>query len=270
MENNYIEINKKSWNNRVDTHVSSDFYDMENFLKGKNSLKSIELGLLGDLRDKKVLHLQCHFGQDSISMARMGAEVVGVDLSDKAIDKATEIASTMNVDAKFIQSDIYDLKNHLDEQFDIVFTSYGTIGWLPDMNRWADIVSHFLKPGGKFVFVEFHPVVWMFDDAFEKVAYNYFNVEAIIEDESGTYADRSAEIQQTYMMWNHDLGEVLTALISQGLELKQFQEFDYSPYNCFQGTEKIDEDHYIIKHLGNRIPLVYALTASKLHFSKNV
>lgn len=260
---NYIEINKKSWNSRVDTHVSSEFYDMENFLNGKNSLKSIELELLGDLKGKKVLHLQCHFGQDSISMARMGATVVGVDLSDKAIDKATEIAGTMNLNAKFIQCDIYDLKNHLDEQFDIVFTSYGTIGWLPDMNRWAEIVSHFLKPKGKFVFVEFHPVVWMFDDAFEKVSYNYFNAETIIENETDTYADRTAEIEQTYMMWNHDLGEVLTALMGNGLTLNQFKEFDYSPYNCFSGTEKIDEDQYVIKHLGRRIPMVYALTAEK-------
>lgn len=260
---NYIEINKKSWNSRVDTHVSSEFYDMENFLNGKSSLKSIELELLGDLKGKKVLHLQCHFGQDSISMARMGAEVVGVDLSNKAIDKATEIANKLNVTARFIESDIYDLKNHLDEQFDIVFTSYGTIGWLPNMNRWAEIVSHFLKPSGQFVFVEFHPVVWMFDDAFEKVAYNYFNVETIIENETGTYADRTAKIEQSYMMWNHDLGEVLSALLSNGLEIKQFQEFDYSPYNCFQGTEKIAEDKYIIKHLGNRIPMVYALSAIK-------
>jgi 2-polyprenyl-3-methyl-5-hydroxy-6-metoxy-1,4-benzoquinol methylase len=260
---NYIEINKKSWNSRVDTHVSSEFYDMENFLNGKNSLKSIELELLGDLKGKKVLHLQCHFGQDSISMSRMGADVVGVDLSDKAIDKAKEIACKLNANTRFIQCDIYDLKNHLSEQFDIVFTSYGTIGWLPDMNRWADIVSHFLKPGGQFVFVEFHPVVWMFDDEFEKVAYNYFNVEAIIENETGTYADRTAKIEQSYMMWNHDLGEVLTSLISSGLGIKQFQEFDYSPYNCFQGTEKITEDKYIIKHLGNRIPMVYALSAIK-------
>lgn len=259
----FIEINKKSWNSRVDTHVSSEFYDMENFLNGKNSLKSIELELLGDLKGKKVLHLQCHFGQDSISMARMGAEVVGVDLSNKAIDKATEIANKLNVTARFIESDIYDLKNHLDEQFDIVFTSYGTIGWLPNMNRWAEIVSHFLKPSGQFVFVEFHPVVWMFDDGFKKVAYNYFNVETIIENETGTYADRTAKIEQSYMMWNHDLGEVLSSLLSNGLEIKQFQEFDYSPYNCFQGTEKIAEDKYIIKHLGNRIPMVYALNAIK-------
>ena len=264
MMDNYIEINKISWNNRVDSHVSSEFYDMESFMKGKTSLKTIELDLLGDISGKKILHLQCHFGQDSISLARMGAEVIGVDLSDKAIDKANELAKELAVNAHFVQSDIYDLKNHLDQKFDIVFTSYGTIGWLPDMNRWAEIVSHFLKPQGKFVFVEFHPVVWMFDDGFTKVAYNYFNVEAIVEDESGTYADRNADIQQTYMMWNHDLGEVLTSLISNGLTINQFQEFDYSPYNCFQGTEKIGDDKYIIKHLGNRIPMVYALVASKV------
>src|SRR5690606_20725019 len=121
-----------------------------------------------NLKDKKVLHLQCHFGQDSISLARLGASVVGVDLSDKAIEQAQHIAQELNADARFICCDIYDLPKHLNEQFDIVFTSYGTIGWLPDLDKWASVIHHFLKPGGQFIFAEFHPVVWMFDNDFKE------------------------------------------------------------------------------------------------------
>ena len=168
-ENNYIEINRKSWNNRVETHLKSEFYDLDNFIKGKTSLNNIELELLGDLKGKSILHLQCHFGQDTISLCRLGANVTGVDLSDQAIESAIKIAKEANSNATFICCDIYDLPKHLDKQFDIVFTSYGTIGWLPDLDKWAKIVSQFLKPNGPFVFVEFHPVVWMFDDNFEKI-----------------------------------------------------------------------------------------------------
>jgi len=193
-EIDYIEINKQSWNNRTEFHVNSAFYDMDAFLKGKSSLNNIELNVLGDIKGKSILHLQCHFGQDSISLQRLGAEVVGVDLSDKSIAKAKEIALKTNSNAKFICSDIYSLPNCLDQQFDMVYTSYGTIGWLPDLDKWASVVQHFLKPGGKFVFVEFHPVVWMFDDDFDKIGYNYFNSGAIVETESGTYADRNAEL----------------------------------------------------------------------------
>lgn len=124
MESNYIEINKKSWNNRTDYHVKSDFYDISGFLEGNTSLKDIELALLGDLNGKSILHLQCHFGQDTISLGRMGAQVTGVDLSDNAIHQANLLAEKVGIDARFICCDIYDLPNHLDEQFDIVYTSY--------------------------------------------------------------------------------------------------------------------------------------------------
>src|SRR6476620_9886728 len=123
----YLAINKKTWNSKTDVHIASDFYDTESFINGKSTLNEIELALLGDVSGKRILHLQCHFGQDTISLARLGATTVGIDLSDKAIDKATELATQLNVDAKFLCSDVYDLPNHLDEQFDIVFTSYGTI-----------------------------------------------------------------------------------------------------------------------------------------------
>lgn len=260
---NYIEINKDSWNRRTEAHIHSDFYDVAGFLQGNTSLNDIELSLLGDIRGKSILHLQCHFGQDTLSLGRMGATVTGVDLSDKAITAAREFAIKTNVNATFICCNIYDLPQHLDQQFDIVFTSYGTIGWLPDLDKWANIVSRCLKPGGRFVFAEFHPVVWMFDDDFKTVGYNYFNTGPIVETESGTYADRNADLHQQYVGWNHGISEVLNALINSGLELNSFAEFDYSPYNCFRETVESEPKKFRIKHMENKIPMVYALTATK-------
>ena len=259
----YLSINKKSWNNRVDTHVQSDFYDMEGFLKGNTSLKTIELGLLGDISGQSVLHLQCHFGQDTISLARMGAKATGVDLSDKAIEKAEGLAAKCEADANFVCCDIYDLPNHLNEQFDIVFTSYGTIGWLPDVDKWAKVISTFLKPNGRLVFVEFHPFVWMYDDDFQKIHYNYFNTGPILEEESGTYADRDASIQQDYVMWNHSISEVVKSLLNNGLTISAMDEYDYSPYNCFNHTVEFEAGKFRIQHLGDKIPMVYAIEAKK-------
>ncbi len=260
--NDYLEVNKASWNKRTTIHVDSDFYDNDNFIKGQSSLNSIELNLLGDIKGKSILHLQCHFGQDTISLSRMGASVTGVDLSDEAVKVAQELAEKTTADATFICSDIYSLPEHLDEQFDIVFTSYGTIGWLPDIDRWAGIVSRFLKPEGQFVFVEFHPVVWMFDDDFSKIQYNYSNAGPIQTNET-SYTESDSSETEDFITWNHGLAEVFTALISNGVQIKEFQEFDYSPYNCFNGTEKIGERQFRIKDLGNKIPMVYALLGQK-------
>ena len=262
-EDNYIEINKESWNNRLESHLKSDFYDLNGFLKGLTSLNEIELKLLGDIKGKKILHLQCHFGQDTISLGRLGAHVTGVDLSDKAIESARELLKKTKINVQFICCNIYDLPQHLEQQFDIVFTSYGTIGWLPDIDKWGSIISNFLKPSGKLIFVDFHPVVWMFDDGFNKIAYNYFKSDAIIETESGTYADRDANFTLETVTWNHAMSEVVNALIKNGLELNSLDEFDYSPYNCFNNTIEIEAKKYRIKHLDSKIPMVYAITATK-------
>jgi len=265
MENpqDYIKINKQTWNNKTDVHTTSDFYDVASFLNGKSSLNDFELQLLGNVQGKKILHLQCHFGQDTLSLVRLGAIVTGIDLSDNAIEKAKEFAEKLKLDATFICCDLYDLPNHLNEEFDIVFTSYGTIVWLPDLNKWANIVSHFLKPNGKFVFAEFHPVVWMFDDYFKEVFYSYFNIEPIIEELTGTYADRYSDISAQTITWNHPTSEVLNALIQSGLEINSFDEFDYSPYNCFNETEEFEKGKFRIKHLKNKIPMVFSLVATK-------
>jgi len=260
---NYLEINKNSWNAKVEPHLKSDFYFVDEFLKGRSSLNSIELELLGNVKDKKILHLQCHFGQDSISLSRLGAKVTGIDLSDKAIEAAKDLAKQCGTDTEFIISDVYELPNVLQEKFDIVFTSYGTIGWLPDLDKWASVINHFLKSNGRFVMAEFHPVIWMFDDDFNGIAYNYFNEKPIVETYEGTYADFSANIVQNYVMWNHSLSEVLQNLIKNNLLIDNFQEFDWSPYPCFKNVEEFEKGKWRINKFGNKIPMVYSLSAQK-------
>ncbi|POS02090.1 class I SAM-dependent methyltransferase [Flavobacterium croceum] len=260
---NYIEINRNTWNNKVAVHVDSNFYDNESFIKGKSTLNNIELELLGNVKDKSILHLQCHFGQDTMSLARMGAQVTGIDLSDKAIAKAQELNLQLGLNSQYICCDVYETRQHTNELFDIVFSSYGTIGWLPDLDIWAKVISDSLKPNGIFVFAEFHPVVWMFDNDFKEVFYSYFNTEEIIEEEQGTYADRNANIEAKTITWNHSLTEVLNSLINNGLTIEIFNEYDYSPYTCFNNVEEFETNKFRIKNLGNKIPMVYSLRARK-------
>ena len=260
----YVELNRRAWNMRTAYHVQSQFYNVQEFIKGKSSLNEIERSLLGDVKGKNILHLQCHFGQDSLSLARMGAHVTGIDLSDKAIEQANKLNDQLGLNATFICCNIYDLPAHLNKQFDIVFTSYGAIGWLPDLQQWGNIIATFLRPGGHFVFVEFHPVIWMFDNDFEKVAYKYFKSAPIYETENGTYANREAPITYESVSWNHSLSEVLQALLTNHLSIKDFQEYDYSPYACFNGTKEIAPGKYVIEKFSDKIPLVYSIIAENL------
>lgn len=260
----YFAANKSNWNKRVSVHINSEFYNAKKFLSDKNSLNNIELDELGDITGKSVLHLQCHFGQDTLSLANLGAEVTGVDFSENAIQEANSLAKEIDIKAKFICSNIYDLKEKLDEKFDIVFTSYGTIGWLPDINKWANIVSHFLKPGGKFLIADFHPFIWMFDDNFEKFQYSYFHDEAPIEEIlEETYTDGDSKINLKQFSWNHPLSDVTNSLINNGLDIISLKEYNYSPYNCFPDMIEIQNGKFVFEKYGGKLPLVYSIKASK-------
>lgn len=258
----YLETNLAAWNARTDVHLTSRFYDVPGFLAGKNMLMDIERGLLGDLTGKSVLHLQCHFGLDTLSLARLGATVTGMDLSDRAIDEARKLADQAGIPATFVCCDLYSLPQHLEGQFDVVFTSYGTIGWLPDLERWAAVVEHFLKPGGTFLIVEFHPIIWMFDSAFTKIEYPYLNSGPIVEEE-GTYTDGAEGLKVTTTSWNHGLTEVITPLLQKGLIVREFREYDYSPYACFTAAVEQEPGKFRVPHLGKSLPMVYALKMEK-------
>lgn len=267
MEHNYDELfsaNQHGWNLRTEVHKSSEFYDVEGWKGGKTSLTLIELREVGDVAGKSLLHLQCHFGQDTLSWARLGAQVTGCDLSDKAIGYARELAAELNLPAKFVCCNLYDLPKHLEGQFDIVFTSYGTIGWLPDLTRWAQVINHFLKPGGFFYIADFHPVVWMFDEQMEFLKYPYHNAGVIESEQVGTYADRYANIEYKEFGWNHSLSEIINSLTGQGLRIEFLNEYPYSPFDCFDKTVKGEDSNYRIEGLEGIIPMVYSIGARKV------
>jgi len=265
MENytSYFEANKSLWNQRTAVHKDSDFYDVVGFKNGQSVLTPIELNELGDVKGKSMLHLQCHFGMDSLDWTRRGAMVTGVDLSDKAIEEAEKLNSGLGLNAKFICCNVYDLPQHLDEQFDIVFTSYGVIGWLPDLDLWAKIISKYLKPGGTFYIAEFHPVIWMFDEDFTHVKYYYDNRELIEVDSHGTYTDRNADIKAKEYSWNHSLSEVINALIRNGLQIELFNEHMYSPYPCFNNIVQGEDGNWRIRGMEGKVPMVYSIKACK-------
>lgn len=249
----------------TDVHEHSEFYDIEAFKAGKNTLMATELKELGTVEGQKLLHLQCHFGQDTLSWARLGAEVTGVDLSDKAIALARRLASEIELEATFHHCNIYDTPNELNEQFDIVFTSYGTIGWLPDLDQWAAVIARTLKPNGTFYMADFHPFVWMYDDeSHSKITYGYFNEEAFEEDMTSSYADPSIPLTERCVTWNHPIGEIITALAKNGLHIEFLHEHNFSHYDVFPNSEKIGAHQFIMKHFGQKIPYMYSIKAVKV------
>ncbi len=259
----YLDINKVWWNERVPLHVASNFYDHEAFINGKTSLKHIELALLPNVKNKTLLHLQCHFGQDTLSWEKLGAFATGIDFSVTAIKQAKETAKQLGLDAVFICSDVYALPAIHEYEYDIVFTSYGTISWLPDIQKWANVVAHFLKPGGTFVMVDFHPYISMYDAGFENIIYSYFNEGEIVEDEEGSYADTNEKASTKNITFNHSLANILQALINAGLQIELFSEYDYSTYDCFKNLKQLATDKFVVEHFTHKVPMMYSIKATK-------
>ena len=164
MEEKFLQVNKARWDELVDIHAESDFYDVQGFLGGMNRLRDYEMADIGDVTGKRLLHLQCHFGLDTLCWARLGAIATGADFSEKAIERARALAQEANLDATFVLSDVDTLPDHLDGKFDIVYTSRGVINWLPDITRWGQVIEHFLEPGGFVYITEGHPVLQVFDE----------------------------------------------------------------------------------------------------------
>ena len=260
---NYFEVNKATWNKKVAIHAKSDMYAMEAFKSGKSSLMSYELKALGNVDKKSLLHLQCHFGQDTLSWARLGAKCVGVDLSDEAVKLAKQLNEELGLDAKFVCCNVLDTSKHISETFDIVYTSYGVIGWLPDLKPWAKMIADRLKVGGVFYMVEFHPILWMFDYVEGKsvMRYHYNQDDVIYEEYEGTYADQSSEMISKEYGWNHGLSSVVNALIEAGLQIEYLNEHDESPYDVF--PDLIKTDNGMFKMDNQLFPMLFELKATK-------
>lgn len=260
----YLDVNRALWDRWTKIHAASAFYDVEGFSAGRTTLMPLEREELGDVTDQTLLHLQCHFGLDTLSWAREGARVTGVDFSPEAIILARSLSDRLNIPATFLCSDIFDLRTVLDERFDIVFTSYGVLPWLPDLTQWAHLIAHYLQPGGTFYIVEFHPFLAMLDDAGEKLKHTYFHTpEPRRYEEEGSYADPEADILHPSYEWVHGLGDVVTALLTAGLTLEYVHEFPYSTYRWPPYLEEEQPGRYTWKNHPYAFPLMFSIKATR-------
>lgn len=254
----YFAMNRDGWDRRVEAHFESRFYDVDGFLAGKTSLREIELAELGDVAGKTLLHLQCHFGLDTLSWARRGAVCTGVDISPVAIRKARELAAAARIPARFVCAHVYGFERPDSEPYDIVFTSYGVLCWLPDLDRWAQIVSSNLAVGGTFYMVEFHPIYDLL------AGFSYFTRREPDVDEAGTYTENGADVVAKLATWAHPISRVINALVGVGIRIERVGEFPFSPYDCFAGLEEREPGRFHLGHRGNDVPLVYSLTGRKI------
>lgn len=270
----YSDANKANWDDRVAIHTRSKSYDVEGFLTGNLTLLPVDIREMGDVEGKTLLHLQCHFGMDTLSWGRLGAKVTGLDFSPKALEAARELAEQSGVaGARFVEANVYDAVQALDgEQFDIVYTGIGALCWLPKIRPWAKVVADCLKPGATFYIREGHPVLWSLDDERTEpdyvMRYAYFETEEpLIWDEDNTYTDNDTGISiastRTYE-WNHGLGEVVTALIEAGLVIEFVHEHDRCDWQALPWMVPDGERQWMLPEDDRRrVPLTYSLRAHK-------
>ncbi len=256
----YFAANKKLWDEKVPVHLDSDLYMMEEFLNGKSSLCPVVQEQVGDVKGKSILHLQCHFGQDSLSLARMGAKVTGVDFSAQAIANARKLNDQLNLDVKFVEANVLELNGLLEEKFDMVFTSFGTIIWLPDLNNWSAVIKHHLKPHGEFVMVEFHPTINAMDWENASFDYNYFNTgtpyHEVVE---GTYADKDSNLKGEEYFWLHSFEAIFSNLLAKGLKLNEFKEYPFSSYDVFGKMNKIEDWKFVWSKMKVSFPHMFSI-----------
>ena len=267
------ELNRTWWDEAALAHVKSRYYDVEGFKAGHISLNSIERDALGDVSGKSLLHLQCHFGMDTMSWARLGATATGVDFSGNAIETARGLNNELGLGVRFIQSDIYDLPNVLDEQFDIVYSALGVLVWLPDVRRWAEVAANHLQPGGTLFLMDGHPVHHMFqsgnddpDDATNlRVHSGYWHGNAGIRypGDEPSYASGDVVIKGDTWEWQHTISDIINAVIGAGMTLTSYNEHPVSTYKAINGMSKSDDGWYRLPAGAPEIPMLYSLTATR-------
>ena len=244
----YLELNRANWEDRVPAHVASADYAVQRFLDDPEFLSDVvrfDLPLLGDVSGLRGVHLQCHIGTDTISLARLGASMTGLDFSGSAVAEAARLAAAAGADASFVEADIYDAANVLQPgSFDLVYTGVGALTWLPDIRRWARVIADLLRPGGRLFIRDGHPMLYTLDlddDGRLVVAEPYFETaEARVSDYAGTYVQTDTAIEHTVThWWNHGIGETVTALLDSGLALTGLAEHDSVPWRPFSGETMV-------------------------------
>jgi SAM-dependent methyltransferase len=259
-----MEANRQLWDDRVDVHHRSEFYDVAGFREGRSTLGPIELEELGDVAGRGLLHLQCHFGLDTLSLARMGARPTGVDFSEPAVALARTLAADLGIEARFLHSNVYDLTRVLHEQFDVVFTSHGVLTWLPDLAEWARVVARFLRPGGTFVIVDGHPMAQCCEevDGRLEVRWSLFDKRPAELVTRTTYAcDEVLPDARPNFQWTRPVADMVSALIDAGLRIQRLRELPFDSWRRFPSMTR-DEDGWW-RMPGDPVPLLVACRAVK-------
>jgi SAM-dependent methyltransferase len=270
---NWRDLNRAKWDERVAVHLKPTGYDLSTLRAGRGRLNAIDEVEIGAVKDLRVLHLQCHFGADTLCLAQRGATVVGLDFSAAAIEAARDLAAELGLTdrARFVQADLYDAPSAIaeSESFDLVYTSWGTTCWLPDIGRWAEIVARFLKPGGRFYYADAHPAAYVFDDLTKlgdgRPGYfaPYFQREPIVMDDHRDYADPSAHLANaTSVEWLHPLSDIVSGLLDAGLSLDWLHEHAQVPWRMFEMLVKKDDGDW---HWPDKqwLPLAVSLQARR-------
>lgn len=275
-----LELNRGHWDEATRLHTRGNVYGIDDFKAGLCRLHRVEVEEVGDVRGKRLLHLQCHFGLDTLSWARRGAHVTGLDFSPQAIAEARELAREVGLQhqSAFVCSDLYAAHGVLDATatFDIVYTSYGVLNWLPELKPWAELIARHLAPGGFFYIVEAHPTARMFpiDGDMPKAGsfrplFSYFHDPAGIRwAPSPDYADASALHEVGTHEWQHSLGDIIGALIGAGLRIDWLHEFPYCAWEVVAGCEMVERfssshGYYALPPSQPQLPLMFSLRAER-------
>jgi len=268
-ERDLMETNQKGWNKIAIANVNSTYYNLDSFRNGRSSLRPTEIEALGDVAGKSLLHLQCHIGLNAISWARLGARVVAVDFAAEALGIGRQLADELNVDIRFVESNIYDLPKILDDQFDLAYTDYGVLSWLPDLNEWARVAAHFLKPGGVFHIVEIHPVLGAFEEVEGalKLRSELFEtgprdieLNATVSD---GYEPGPAVPTLTEYSWPWTISSVVNALIGAGLRIERLHEVPIDCRQRFESMVRVEGAEGCWRLPGDPLPLSFACSARK-------
>lgn len=273
----YQAVNRANWDDRVPAHVASPDYAVERYVTEPDLISDVvrfDLPLLGDITGLRVVHLQCHIGTDTVSLARLGASVTGVDFSAPAVEAATKLAARTGADATFVQSEVYTAPEVLGTGgFDLVYTGIGALTWLPDIRKWAGVVAALLRPGGRLFIRDGHPVLDALEvrDGLLSLEYPYFEQpEPMVWDDDRTYVETDVRIEHTVMhVWNHGIGEIVTALLEAGMRITGLAEHDTVPWNALPGAmEPVGEratsgSEWRLTEHQSRLPCTFTLQALK-------
>jgi SAM-dependent methyltransferase len=268
----YAELNRANWDERAPAHAASRDYAVEQFASDPGHLSEVvrfDLPRLGDIGGLRGLHLQCHIGTDTVSLARLGADMTGLDFSAASLAQARRIAGLAGADVRFVEAEVYSAVTVLGrESFDLVYTGIGALCWLPDIARWAGVVAGLLRVGGRLFIREGHPALWAVEDGRDDnllvLEYPYFErEEPMVFDEGGTYVETDAVFTHNRTHeWNHGLGEIVTALLGNGMELTGLAEHDSVPWEALPGQmEQLAGGEWRVADRPWRVPHSYTLQA---------